>query len=104
MPDRSAKVELFDQFARVAGALASGRRAEVVDVLANGERTVEELSRQVALSVANTSQHLQVLKEAGLVAAARDGSRVRYRLAAPGVYSFWVSLRSLAAEQLPAVE
>jgi rhodanese-related sulfurtransferase len=104
MPDRAAKVELFDQFARVAGALASGRRAELVDVLANGERTVEELSRQVALSVANTSQHLQVLKEAGLVAATRDGTRVRYRLASPAVYQFWVSLRNLAAERLPGVE
>jgi rhodanese-related sulfurtransferase len=104
MPDRGAKVELFDQFARVAGALASGRRAEIVDVLANGERTVEELSRQVALSVANTSQHLQVLKEAGLVAATRDGTRVRYRLASPAVYEFWVALRSLAAERLPGIE
>jgi rhodanese-related sulfurtransferase/DNA-binding HxlR family transcriptional regulator len=104
MPDRAAKVELFDQFARVAGALASGRRTEIVDVLANGERTVEELSRQVALSVANTSQHLQVLKEAGLVAATRDGTRVRYRLASPAVYEFWVALRTLAAERLPGVE
>ena len=104
MPDRAAKVELFDQFARVAAALASGRRAEIVDVLANGERTVEELSRQVGLSVANTSQHLQVLKEAGLVGAIREGTRVRYRLASPAVYGFWVALRSLAAERLPGVE
>ena len=104
MPDRAAKVELFDQFARVAAALASGRRAEIVDVLANGERTVEELSRQVGLSVANTSQHLQVLKEAGLVGATREGTRVRYRLASPAVYGFWVALRSLAAERLPGVE
>jgi rhodanese-related sulfurtransferase len=104
MPDRAAKVELFDQFARVAGALASGRRAELVDVLANGERTVDELSRQVSLTVANTSQHLQVLKEAGLVTATREGTRVRYRLASPAVYRFWVALRSLAAERLPGVE
>ena len=104
MLDRTAKVEVFDQFARVAGALASGRRAEIVDVLANGERTVEELSRQVGLSVANTSQHLQVLKEAGLVAATRDGTRMRYRLASPAVYRFWVALRSLAVERLPGVE
>jgi rhodanese-related sulfurtransferase/DNA-binding MarR family transcriptional regulator len=104
MPDRAAKVELFDQFARVAGALASGRRAEIVDVLANGERTVEELSRQVALSMANTSQHLQILKEAGLVGSTRDGTRVRYRLASPTVYQFWVALRSLTAERAPGVE
>jgi rhodanese-related sulfurtransferase/DNA-binding HxlR family transcriptional regulator len=104
MPDHTAKVELFDQFARVAGALASGRRAEIVDVLANGERSVEELSRQVDLSVANTSQHLQVLKEAGLVTATREGTRVRYRLSSPAVYRFWVTLRSLAAERLPGLE
>jgi rhodanese-related sulfurtransferase/DNA-binding HxlR family transcriptional regulator len=104
MPDRGVKVELFDQFARVAQALASGRRVEIVDVLANGDRTVEELARQVGLSTANTSQHLQVLKEAGLVAASRDGTRVRYRLASAAVYEFWVGLRSLAAERLPGVK
>jgi len=104
MTERAVKVELFDQFARVAQAAASGRRVEIVDVLANGERSVEELSRQVAMSVANTSRHLQVLKEAGLVAATRDGTRVRYRLASPAVYRFWVALRSLAAERLPGVQ
>src|SRR5260370_37114838 len=104
MTDRALKIELFDQFARVAQAAASGRRVEIVDVLANGERSVEELSRQVAMSVANTSRHLQVLKEAGLVAATRDGTRVRYRLASPAVYRFWVALRSLAAERLPGVQ
>ena len=104
MTDRAVKIELFDQFARVAQAAASGRRIEIVDVLANGERSVEELSRQVAMSVANTSRHLQVLKEAGLVAATRDGTRVRYRLASPAVYRFWVALRSLAAERLPGVQ
>src|SRR3981081_2567376 len=86
MTERALKVELFDQFAQVAQAAASGRRVEIVDVLANGERSVEELSRQVAMSVANTSRHLQVLKEAGLVAATRDGTRVRYRLGLPAGY------------------
>ena len=104
MTERAVKIELFDQFARVAQAVASGRRVEIVDVLANGERSVEELSRQVDMSVANTSRHLQVLKEAGLVAATRDGTRVRYRLASPIVYRFWVALRSLAAERLPGVQ
>jgi rhodanese-related sulfurtransferase/DNA-binding transcriptional ArsR family regulator len=104
MPDRAIKTELFDEFARIAQALASGRRVEIVDVLANGERSVEELSRQVAMSVANTSRHLQILKEAGLVAATRNGTRVQYRLASPVVYQFWVALRSLAAERLPGVK
>jgi rhodanese-related sulfurtransferase/DNA-binding HxlR family transcriptional regulator len=92
MPDRAVKMELFDQFARVAQAMASGRRVEIVDVLCNGDRTVEELARQVGFSIANTSQHLQVLKEAGLVTATRDGTRMRYRLASPAVYSLWVGL------------
>jgi rhodanese-related sulfurtransferase len=104
MTDRALKIELFDQLARVAQAMASGRRVEIVDVLANGERSVEELSRQVAMSVANTSRHLQVLKDSGLVAATRDGTRVRYRLASPVVYRFWVALRSLATERLPGVQ
>ncbi len=104
MPDRAVKTELFDQFAKVAQALASGRRVEIVDVLANGERSVEELSRQVTMSVANTSGHLRVLKEAGLVTATRDGTRVRYRLASPVVYQSWVALRSLAADRLPGVK
>jgi len=103
MPDRAVKIELFDQFARVAQAMASGRRVEIVDVLANGDRTVEELANQVAMSVANTSRHLQILKEAGLVAATREGTRVRYRLASPIVFQFWVALRSVAAERLPGV-
>jgi rhodanese-related sulfurtransferase len=104
MPDHAIKIELFDQFARVAQALASGRRVEIIDVLANGERSVEALARQVGMSVANTSRHLQVLKDAGLVAATRDGTRVRYRLASPVVFQFWVALRSLAAERLPGVQ
>jgi DNA-binding transcriptional ArsR family regulator len=68
MADRAAKTALFDEFARAAKALASGRRIELLDVLANGERTVKALAREVSLSVANTSQHLQVLRKAGLVA------------------------------------
>ncbi len=104
MTDRALKIELFDQFARVAQAAASGRRVEIVDVLANGERSVEELSRQVAMSVANTSRHLQVLKEAGLVAATREGTRVRYRLASPAVFRFSMSdpPRSIKQRMWPA--
>src|SRR5260370_38425430 len=103
MTDRALKIELFDQFARVAQAAASGRRVEIVDVLANGERSVEELSRQVAMAGANTSRHLQVLKEAGLVAATREGTRGRYRLASPADYRLWGGLPSLSALRLPGV-
>jgi rhodanese-related sulfurtransferase/DNA-binding transcriptional ArsR family regulator len=102
--DRAAKTALFDAFAGVGKALASGRRIELLDVLANGERSVEALARQVGLSVANTSQHLQLLRQAGLVATRRDGTSVYYRLAAPEVFELWRALRSLAASRVAEVE
>jgi rhodanese-related sulfurtransferase len=102
--ERTAKQALFDEFARVGKALASGRRIELLDVLANGERTVEGLARQLGLSVANTSQHLQVLRQAGLVATRRDGTSVHYRLAAPEVFELWRALRTLASSRLAEVE
>jgi rhodanese-related sulfurtransferase len=104
MGDRAAKIALFDEFARAAKALASGRRIELVDVLANGERTVEALASEVGLSVANTSQHLQVLRQAGLVTARREGTLVHYRLAAPEVFQLWQALRTMAAGRLAEVE
>ena len=104
MGDRAAKTALFDEFARVGKALASGRRIELLDVLANGERTVEALAGEVGLSVANASQHLQVLRRAGLVSTRRDGTSVWYRLAAPEVFHLLQALRSLAASRLAEVE
>jgi rhodanese-related sulfurtransferase len=104
MGSRAAKTALFDEFARVGKALASGRRIELLDVLANGERTVEALAREGGLSVANASQHLQVLRRAGLVTTRRDGTSVWYRLAAPEVLAAWRALRTLAASRLAEVE
>ena len=104
MGDRAAKTALFDAFARAAKALASGRRIELLDVLANGERTVEALAGEVGLSVANTSQHLQILRQAGLVASRREGTSVHYRLAGPEVFELWRTLRTLAASRLAEVE
>jgi rhodanese-related sulfurtransferase/DNA-binding MarR family transcriptional regulator len=101
---RAAKTALFDEFARVGKALASGRRIELLDVLANGERTVEVLAGEVGLSVANTSQHLQILRQAGLVSSRREGTSVHYRLAAPEVFELWRTLRTLAASRLAEVE
>src|SRR6266540_2352141 len=83
MAERTAKTALFDAFAQVGKALGSGRRIELLDVLANGERTVEELARQTDLSLANASRHLQVLRQAGLVTTHRQGTFVAYRLATP---------------------
>jgi rhodanese-related sulfurtransferase len=104
MGNRAAKTALFDAFARAAKALASGRRIELLDVLANGERTVEALAGEVGLSVANTSQHLQILRQAGLVASRREGTSVHYRLAGPEVFELWRTLRTLAASRLAEVE
>jgi rhodanese-related sulfurtransferase/DNA-binding transcriptional ArsR family regulator len=104
MGDRAAKQALFDQFARVGKALASGRRIELLDVLANGERTVDALARQVGLSLPNTSQHLQVLRQAGLVSTRRDGNSIYHRLAAPEVFELWRALRTVASSRLAEVE
>ena len=95
---RSAKTALFDEFARLAQALANGRRLEIVDVLANGERTVERLASETGLSVANASQHLQVLREVGLVRRRRDGTRIYYELRDAEVFDMWRNLRNVAAQ------
>jgi rhodanese-related sulfurtransferase/DNA-binding transcriptional ArsR family regulator len=100
----AAKQALYDGFAGVAKALASGRRAELVDVLAQGERSVEALAGEIAQSTANTSQHLQVLARAGLVTSRRDGNRVLYRLASDSVELLWTSLREVAAERSAGVD
>ena len=104
MRDRAAKQALFDEFARVGKALASGRRIELLDVLVNGERTVDGLAREAGLSVANASQHLQLLRQAGLVAARRDGNSIYHRLAAPEAFALWRALRTLATSRLAEVE
>ena len=100
MGDRQAKNALFDGFADVAKALASGRRVELVDVLAQGERHVEALAREIGQSVANTSHHLHVLAGAGLVATRRAGNRIYYQLASEDVEQLWASLRSVAQTHL----
>jgi rhodanese-related sulfurtransferase/predicted transcriptional regulator len=96
MSTRAAKEALFDGFAQVAKALSNGRRAEIIDVLANGERSVETLAEEVHLSIANTSQHLQILKNSGLVATRRNGNFVYYRLTSPEVVGFWRALQGIA--------
>jgi len=101
---RKAKDALFEGFATIAAALASGRRAEIVEVLAQGERTVEETADAIEQSVANTSHHLRTLARAGLVSTRRDGTRIHYRLASDQVLDSWLALRRLAAEQLDDIE
>jgi rhodanese-related sulfurtransferase len=97
MSDRRAKDALFDAFAEAAKALGNGRRAELIDVLAQGERHVDELAAEIGQSVANTSFHLRALAAAGLVTTRRDGTRIYYRLASDRVVDLWAALRDVAA-------
>jgi rhodanese-related sulfurtransferase/DNA-binding HxlR family transcriptional regulator len=101
---RQAKDALFEGFATIASALASGRRVEIVEVLAQGERTVEDIADEIDQSVANTSHHLRTLARAGLVATRRQGTHIHYRLASESVLDAWLALRRLAAEQLDDIE
>ncbi|MBA0124305.1 metalloregulator ArsR/SmtB family transcription factor [Haloechinothrix sp. YIM 98757] len=101
---RDAKNALFDGLATVAKALASGRRAEILDLLTQGARSVEQVADAIDQSVANTSHHLQVLAGAGLVESQRDGQRVRYRLAGARVAELWAAMRDVAAQQVSEVE
>src|ERR1044071_2192949 len=87
------KDELYDQFARLAKAMASGRRLELIDLLAQGPRTVESLAEETEQTVANTSQHLQVLRQARLVETTRRGNHIHYRLAGDHVLRLWTALR-----------
>ncbi len=96
MGDHRAKAALFDMLGEVAGALSAGRRGEIVDVLAQGERSVEEVAVEIDQSTANTSHHLRVLARAGLVRSRREGTRIHYRLAGPEVEDLWVALRRVA--------
>jgi rhodanese-related sulfurtransferase len=102
--DRQAKDALFDAFAEVAKALASGRRAEIVDVLAQGERSVEEVADELSQSVANTSHHLRSLARAGLVRTRREGTRIFYALSSERVAGLWAALRDVAAEQVAGID
>ena len=97
------KQELFAQFARVARALGHGNRLELLEFIAQGERSVDELARVAGLSVANTSQHLKQLRQAGLVAARKEGLRVYYRLSGDDVLVLLDALRAVAERHLDEV-
>jgi rhodanese-related sulfurtransferase/predicted transcriptional regulator len=99
-----AKAALYDALADSAKALANGRRTELIDVLAQGERPVEELSDEIGQSVANTSQHLQRLLRSGLVKSRRDGTRIYYSLASPVVSTLWQTMRRTAEEHVTGLQ
>lgn len=98
------KDAVFEQFARVGKALASPKRLELIDILAQGERTVESLAQATALKLTTASAHLQTLRQGGLVASRKDGTRIYYRLASDEVLAAYAAVRSVAAKQLAETE
>jgi rhodanese-related sulfurtransferase/predicted transcriptional regulator len=101
---RAAKEALFEALASVGKALSSGRRAEIVDLLAQGERSVDDVAAEIGQSVANTSHHLRTLAQAGLVLTRREGTRVIYGLASERVMQLWAVVRDVAAEHVAEVD
>ena len=100
MADKHAKAALFDAFASVASALASGRRAEIVDLLAQGDRSVEEIAGETGQSMAATSHHLRVLAKSGLARSRRDGRRIYYGLASERVSELWTAVRDVTSRHV----
>ncbi len=103
-PNRAFKDAIYEQFARIGKAVSSPKRLELLDLLCQGERTVEVLAKESSLSVANASQHLQVLRAARLVEAEKEGLFVIYRLADQTVCEFFYAMRVLAESRLAEVE
>jgi rhodanese-related sulfurtransferase len=103
-PNRAFKDAIYEQFARIGKAVSSPKRLELLDLLCQGPRTVEVLARESGLTVANASQHLQVLRAASLVAAEKEGLFVHYRLADQTVCEFFRAMRVLAESRLAEVE
>jgi rhodanese-related sulfurtransferase/DNA-binding transcriptional ArsR family regulator len=104
MGDPQRKAALYDAFARTGKALSSGKRLELLDLLAQGERTVDALAKAAGLNLTTASAHLQTLKQAGLVATRRDGVRIHYRLAGDDVAALYALLRQVAQTHQAAVE
>ena len=104
MGDRTAKDALFGALASVARALGNGHRAEIVELLAQGERSVEEIAAEIGQSVANTSHHLRTMAGAGLLRTRREGTRIVYMLASDRVGEAWAALRDVAAEHVAGIE
>jgi rhodanese-related sulfurtransferase/DNA-binding transcriptional ArsR family regulator len=102
--DRDHKTALYEQFARVGKALGSGKRLELLDLLAQGERDVASLAAAAELGVTTASAHLQTLRQANLVTTRRDGTRILYRLAGRDVADLYARVREVAQSHLPDVE
>src|SRR5215207_914006 len=104
MGSRAFKDSLYAEFAVLGKALANPHRLEILDLLGQGERSVEQLAREAELSLANASAHLQVLRKARLVEAEKRGLNVVYRLAAPEVFQLWRTLRDVGSARLAEID
>jgi rhodanese-related sulfurtransferase/DNA-binding transcriptional ArsR family regulator len=104
MSSQNFKQDLFAQFARVAKAMSNGNRLELLEFIAQGERSVDKLAKVSGLSVANTSQHLQQLRQAGLITCTKRGLKVFYRLSGDDVIDLFNSLRNVAERHLADVQ
>lgn len=104
MSDRAAKDALFEGLASVAKALANGRRAEIVELLSQGERSVEDVAEAIQQSVANTSHHLRTLAGAGLLRSRRQGTRILYALTSEPVEELWQAVRDVAGDHVAEIE
>jgi rhodanese-related sulfurtransferase len=104
MNHRPFKDRLYAEFATIGKALASAHRLELLDLLGQGERSVDELAQEIGQSLANTSAHLQVLRQARLVEADKRGLNVVYRLAATEVFTLWRTLRDLGTVRLAEID
>lgn len=104
MAHRELKDRIYPQFARIGQALASEKRLELVDLLAQAPRHVDALAQETGMSVANVSQHLQILRSANLVEAERQGNMTFYRLSDPAVVRLWLALRGVAESRLAEVK
>ena len=100
MADRAAKTELFEQYARVGKALSAPTRLDLLDLLAQGERTVDALARAAGVGVSTASMHLQTLRAAGLVRTRKEGTSVHYRLSGDDVAGLYANLRDVALAHL----
>lgn len=104
MAKRSFKDSLFEQFALIGKALSSGRRLELLELLAQGERSVEDLAEQAGLTFANASQHLQILRAARLVSMRKDGLYARYSLANDRALKLWLALRDFGEMEIAEIQ
>jgi DNA-binding transcriptional ArsR family regulator len=102
--NRDFKDRLYAQFARIGKAFGNPHRLEVLELLAQGERSVDSLATEIGVSIANTSQHLQALRQAALVESRKDGLFVYYRLADPSVFALCAAIRTIAEQRLADLE